>query len=281
MGAAIAAIGNFVASDGVTATDTYAETLAWTFGLSILSFGIVKIGIAVILMGIIGRISHRVDSLKEALPRLRGSSDTPAVTSGDLKTQWGAATVTANPPGPLPIHRMAKLMWRPMLLMGAMALVTGFIGSLVWAGETAGTESARQAAAFSQGVEFLGEALLLSGIAFLLGTIMADLRAGGGSVQQSLGLPVTTLKMPATAKAFVMLMMAGLMVGIAQFVLYLGLIGNADDPASFAAWSNWLGPFRELSLGLILAGIVLALVTIGNVLAFQFSRVNSIIRAGV
>ena len=78
--------------------------------------------------------------------------------------------------------------------------------------------------------------------------------------------------MPATAKAFVALMMMGMMAGIAQFVLYLIQMGNADDPASFAAWSNWLGPFRELALGLILAGIVLALVTIGNVLAFQFDR---------
>ena len=99
-------------------------------------------------------------------------------------------------------------------------------------------------------------------------------------MQSSLGLPVTTLKMPATAKAFVGLMMLGLMAGIAQFVGYLFALGVADDPASFSSWSNWLGPFRELALGLILAGIVLALVTIGNVLAFQFDRVKSIIRTG-
>ena len=129
-------------------------------------------------------------------------------------------------------------------------------------------------------MEFLGETLLLSGIAFLLGTILAGLREGGGEVQSSLGLPVTTLKMPATAKAFVGLMMLGLMAGIAQFVGYLFALGVADDPASFSSWSNWLGPFRELALGLILAGIVLALVTIGNVLAFQFDRVKSIIRTG-
>ncbi|MFA9563831.1 MAG: DUF6285 domain-containing protein [Acidimicrobiales bacterium] len=60
----------------------------------------------------------------------------------------------------------------------------------------------------------------------------------------------------------------------------LAALGVADDPASFSSWSNWLGPFRELALGLILAGIVLALVTIGNVLAFQFDRVKSIIRTG-
>jgi hypothetical protein len=161
-----------------------------------------------------------------------------------------------------------------------MALAVGLVSSWVWASETPGTESFRRAAAFTQGVEFLGETLLLSGIAFLLGTILAGLRAGGGEVQSSLGLPVTTLKMPATAKAFVGLMMAGMMAGIAQFVLYLVAFGSADDPASFASWSNWLGPLRELSLGLILAGIVLALVTIGSILGFQFDRVKSIIRTG-
>ena len=148
-------------------------------------------------------------------------------------------------------------------------------------GPNPGTEGFRQAAAFTQGVEFLGEALLLSGIAFLLGTILAGLREGGGEVQSSLGLPVTTLKMPGTAKAFVALMMMGMMAGIAQFVLYLGQLTNADDAASFSSWANWLGPFRELALGLILAGIVLALVTIGNVLSFQFDRIKSIISAGV
>lgn len=122
--------------------------------------------------------------------------------------------------------------------------------------------------------------MLLSGIAFLLGTILAGLREGGGEVQSSLDLPVTTLKMPATATAFVVLMMMGLMAGIAQFVGYLITLGFADDVASFSSWQNWLGPFRELSLGLILAGIVLALVTIGNVLEFQFDRVKSIIRTG-
>ncbi len=280
MGATASVIGNFVAASGIDAANSYQGTLAWTFGLSIFSFGLIKIAIAVILMGIVVRLWFRVDSIKSALTALHGHSNEPSVTSGTIKTNWGKATVTDTPPKLLPIHRLASLMWRPMLAMGAMALTTGLVSSWVWANETPGTESFRQAAAFTQGVEFLGETLLLSGIAFLLGTILAGLREGGGEVQSSLGLPVTTLKMPATAKAFVVLMMMGMMAGIAQFILYLGQLANADDAASFSAWSNWLGPFRELALGLILAGIVLALITIGDVLSFQFNRVTSIIRTG-
>jgi len=279
MGAVVSVIGNFAAAGNIDATDSYRETLAWTFGLSIFSFGVVKLAIAVILMGIVVRLWFRVDAIKGSLATLHGHGGTRAAT-GTLKTDWGAATVTDAPPKLLPIHRLARLMWRPMLAMGAIGLTTGLISSWVWADKTPGTESFRQAAAFTQGVEFLGEALLLSGIAFLLGTILAGLREGGGEVQSSLGLPVTTLKMPATAKAFVGLMMMGMMAGIAQFVLYLVQIGNADDPASFAAWGNWLGPFRELALGLILAGVVLALVAIANVLAFQFDRIKSIVRTG-
>ncbi|MCH8984968.1 MAG: hypothetical protein IH943_12875 [Acidobacteria bacterium] len=40
------------------------------------------------------------------------------------------------------------------------------------------------------------------------------------------------------------------------------------------------GTTTEFGLGLILAGIALALVTIGNVLAFQFFRIQQLIRTG-
>ena len=158
MGAVVSVIGNFVAADNIDATNSYQETLAWTFGLSIFSFGVVKIAIAVILMGIIVRLWFRVDAIKGSLATLRGHGGTPAAT-GTLKTDWGTATVTDTPPKLLPIHRTARLMWRPMLAMGAMALTTGLISSWVWADKTPGTESFRQAAAFTQGVEFLGETL--------------------------------------------------------------------------------------------------------------------------
>ncbi len=85
--------------------------------------------------------------------------------------------------------------------------------------------------------------------------------------------------MPATAKAFVVLMAAGVMVSMAQFALYIVAAG-VGDTTSFAAWSAWLGAFREFGLGLLLAGIVLALVTIGNVLGFQFDRIGELVRTG-
>lgn len=83
--------------------------------------------------------------------------------------------------------------------------------------------------------------------------------------------------MPTTAKVFVGLMMLELAVAIAQFVLYLVVAyGTLQVPA----WFAFLGPLRELGLGLILAGITLALVTIGNVLRYQLARVVELIETG-
>lgn len=280
MGVMVAFIANLVAAAGVDEANSFQETLAWSFGLTILSFGTIKVAIAIVLMGIVVRLWFRVDSIKDALAKLHGHSDASPPSLGPVDTAYGKAEVTEAPPKLLAIHRMARKMWVPMLVMGAMILIAGFVGSLVWANETPGTEDFSQAGAWTQGLQFLGEGMLLSGIAFLLGTILAGLREGGGEVQSSLGIRVTTLKMPATAKLFVGFMMMGLMVSMVQFVLYIVAAGNADDAASFSSWSQWLGPFRELGLGLILIGIVLALYTIGNVLAFQFDRVKSIIRTG-
>lgn len=273
--ATVTLIANIVAanSDSVTAT----ETLAWSFGLTVTAFGTIKLAISVILIGILIRLWLRVTSLKESLPGLKPDVEAPA-PRGDVDTEFGAATETSSVPEPLPVHKVARTLWFPMIAMGYMAVLVGFVLSLVWAGKVSdGTQQA--VSAWTQGLQFLGEAFLLSGISFLLGSILASLREGGGEVQASLGLPVRTLKMPATAKLFIALMALGMMVSMLQFVLYI-VAAAVTSPQSFAAWSAWLGPLREVGLGLILAGIVLALVAIGNVLGFQFSRVRQIVATG-
>ncbi len=274
--AVVTLIANIAAANndnGVTAS----ETLAWSFGLTTFAFGTIKFAISVILIGILVRLWARVTAIKAALPGLKGPGDAGS-PRGDVETEYGAATETADVPGPLPIHKMARKMWFPMIAMGYMLVIVGLIVSFVWSGKVAdGTQQAAQA--WTAGIQFLGEGLLLAGISFLLGSILAALREGGGEVQKSLGLPVRTLKMPVTAKLFVGFMALGLMVAMLQFVLYI-VAASVTSPQSFAAWAAWLGPLREFSLGLLLAGIVLALVTIGNVLGFQFSRIREIVATG-
>jgi hypothetical protein len=169
-------------------------------------------------------------------------------------------------------------MWFPMIVMGPMLVAAGVVTSFVWSNNI-GTSTGIEASAWTQGLQFLGEGLVLAGISFLLGSILGSLREGGGDVQQALGLNATTLKMPATAKAFVALMATGLMIAMIQFGLYLYTL-TFDTAADVAIWWAWLGPFRELGLALLLAGIVLALATIANVLGFQFSRIRSIVATG-
>lgn len=274
MGAAVTLIANIAAANSATETGS---TKAWSFGLTVLSFGTIKFAIALVLIGILIRLWFRVTSVKDASAALKPDADVPA-PRGTVETDFGVCDETAHTPDPLPIHRMARTMWFPMLAMGVMLVPLGFVLSLVWAGKVdEGTQQAVQA--WTQGVQFLGEGFLLAGISFLLGSILAGLREGGGEVQESLGLPVRTLKMPVTAKLFVGFMVLGLMVSMVQFVLYIVAAG-VTNPQSFAAWSAWLGPFREVGLGLLLTGIVLSLVTIGNVLGFQFDRIREIVTTG-
>lgn len=275
--AMVTLIANLVAGGQV---EPSAGILAWAFGLTTTAFGTVKFGIGVILVGILVRIHYRWDSMSEALPRIKAAGDGSQLPLGPVDTPYGPATVTNRAPGSLGIHKMARRLWGPMLGMGAMFVVAGFFVSLVWS-SNAGTDpvAATRAAAWTQGLQFLGEGFLLSGISFLLGSILGLIRDGGAEVQQSLGLSVKLLDMPNTAKAFVGLMMAGLMISIAQFGFYVYAAANVTT-SNIAANSAWLGPFRELGLGLLLAGIVLALATIGTALAFQAGRVREIIATG-
>lgn len=269
--AGLTLVANLVASD--VAASGSLSILRWSFGLTTLAFGTIKLGIAIVLVGILIRLWHRVDSVRAAFAALQPDGGGGTIQKGATKTAFGAATVDTTTPRPLPIHKMARKMWLPMLAMGAMALAIGTVISFAWSGD----ESNVALSAWTQGSQFLGEAMLLAGISLLLGTILAALREGGGSVQEALGLKVVTLRMPSTAKIFVALMMVGLMLGVLQFALYVVVAGGVDTPA---AWFAWLGPVRELSLGLLLAGIVMALVTIGNVLGFQFARLREIATTG-
>ncbi len=280
MMALITLIANIAAAN-TSDPKTAAETLAWSFGLTTMAFGTIKFAIGIVLIGILIRLWLRVESVKVGLGELKPDGD-GNVQTGKIKTSHGAATTSATVPNPLPIHKMARTLWAPMLVMGYMLVFAGLIVSFVWSANV-GTRTGAGAQAWTAGLQFLGEGFLLAGISFLLGSILASLREGGGQVQESLGLTVKTLMMPTSAKVFVGLMVMGVMLAMLQFVLYLVVIygeGGNRTLQSFQAWLAWLGPLREISLGLLLAGVVMALVTIGNVLSFQFDRIKEIVTTG-
>ncbi|MCH8066327.1 MAG: hypothetical protein IIC90_10975 [Chloroflexi bacterium] len=219
-----------------------------------------------------------------------------------IESKFGQTTVSSTGTGQALIHTIANWMWAPMILMGLMSLATAV--GLGIAQASVGSDLGEEFTALRQanfetlkpltaGFLFLGEALILSGIAFLLGTILGALRWGGGEVQESAGASVKTLKMPLSAKAFIMLMMVGLVAELVAFGTLLfvageahsawigasvagvpGDIGAFDRAAAYAAWAN---PLKEVALAMILTSIVLALYTISNVLGFQFSRIRELV----
>lgn len=146
--ALITLVANLVASVRLGNGEEAGGILAWSFGLTTTAFGTVKFGIAVILVGILVRIWFRWESMRETLPALK-----PSVT-GDATPQYGdygPATAGKTAPGSLRIHKMARTVWAPMLAMGAMALLVGFVVSLVWSGTVAGGESVTAAIALGLG----------------------------------------------------------------------------------------------------------------------------------
>ena len=218
-----------------------------------------------------------------------------------IHTRYGSATYSSTGSRQTPIHTIANWMWLPMLAMGVMAIATAIglgVAQAKVASDLTEFTALRQAnfetlKPLTAGVLFLGEALILSGISFLLATILGALRKGGGEVQESVGAHLKTLTMPWSAWAFLGLMMAGLMAELVAFgsLIYVatqahdawigataaGVPGDPDALHRASAYAAWANPLREAALGALLTGIAFALYTISNVLGFSFSRIRELI----
>lgn len=226
--------------------------------------------------------------------------------------QFSAAQLPVQVTG---MQAMASKMWAPFIAMGFMIVMAAFIFGLVnssissdyfqFSKETreaaaAGSSLATQKAfiestkAWLPSFKFLGMGMILGGVTFLLATILGALRTGGGRVQEALGVPVTIIQAPMTAKIFPMIMMMGMMVLVAALIIAIVIattsygywnhsIAAELNPAvegsqllgSLATINTvnaWLAPFKFVGMALLLSGIGLALATIIRVLRWQSQR---------
>lgn len=223
-------------------------------------------------------------------------------TSVVTKTPYGfSVNVSPTAGGQTLIHKLANWMWLPMLAMGVMVTAGAFIAGIFQAnmasdtfpggsaGDRADLETLK---VLLPGIIFLGVAFLLSGISFLLASVLGAMRWGGGEIQEKHAGEVHTPRMPVSAWAFLILMMTGLMIEFGTLGLhiyaavqvhdyYITGVPPATDAANLLSRTQtvlaYAAPLRMVGVGFLLAGIVAALYTIGNVLRFQFDRITAII----
>ncbi len=224
-----------------------------------------------------------------------------------------AGRIELRTPGMTKMQEMARRMWLPMFLMGAMVLIAALVIGVVQSSLStdlfevdkatrdvaSGSLLNKQEFIESTSIwlprfQLLGMGLMFGGITFLLATILGNLRLYGGLVQEKSGRRVLALKPPWSAQAFPMLMMMGLMILIGTLVVSIVIAftagdvygnpisaidgagagsGLLDDLQTVKTFSAWLQAAAITGLGVVLSGIVLALYTIAQVLRFQHSRI--------
>jgi hypothetical protein len=199
-------------------------------------------------------------------------------TTNDLAFEVG----TKNPGYNLP-QRLGRALWAPMWLMAMMGFAAGIITAGIRASGIA--SGAAEATIQAQGhlvtgFMFVGFASVFAAISFAIARILGVFRDGGGRVQETLGVRVHTLKMPATAKAFIALMMMAMMAILVAVVIHFvtaagtaaGTISVADSETAAIA----LEAVRRLGVATYLVSIALGLATITAVLRFQAMRLQEL-----
>ncbi len=178
---------------------------------------------------------------------------------------------------------LGSRLWGPMFVMALMGFGTGFVLALVRANELSGGDAATAEALrhFGAGAMFIGFAAVFAAISFAIARILGEFRDGGGRVQQAASGKVQTLKMPQTAKAFILMMAMAMMVilvaAVAHIVIGAQIAGGsasalANSEALFVLWEG----VRRIGVAIYLVGISLGLATIVTVLRFQTKRVREL-----
>lgn len=170
-----------------------------------------------------------------------------------------------------------------MWLMALMAFAAGIITAGVRAGAVSSgvAESTIQAQAhLGTGFMFLGFASVLAAISFAIARILGVFRDGGGTVQETLGVKVHGLKMPVTAKLFILLMMMAMMAILVAVIIHFVAAGATAAGSMSVAQSETtaivLEAVRRIGIGVYLVAIALGLATIAQVLRYQAIRLGEL-----
>jgi hypothetical protein len=199
-------------------------------------------------------------------------------TINDFTTE----TTTKAPDKILPQKAGTKL-WKPMFVMALMGFAVGMILAIVRSNLISSGDDPLQVAALGQYIPaamFFGFAAVFAAISFAIAKILGEFRVGGGSVQEAVGGDVKTLKMPSTAKAFIILMAMAMMIILAAVVLHVvagvNIGAGSWSEVQVEQWTIWLEAARRFGTILYLFAIMLGLVTIAKVIRYQTFRIRQV-----
>jgi hypothetical protein len=202
--------------------------------------------------------------------------------------QFGSQTFKVDhatgPASLLKPHKMGNRLWKPMFAMGIMGLGVSVVLAAVRTGlvgnaDPADAATIEQLRQLTTGALFLGFTGIFAAISFAIARILGVFRVGGSQIQADVGSDVQTLKMPATGKAFIALMMMGMMavaVGSISNIIAGVSFTEAADLVDSQQWYVFSVGLRRVGVALYLTGITLGLVTILRVVRFQAVRIRQL-----
>lgn len=191
--------------------------------------------------------------------------------------------VTESAPDYNAAQKMGRRLWAPMWIMAIMAFPVAFIVGAVRANEIAGGGSEATISSLHHvqaGVMFIGFAAVFAAISFAIARILGAFRKGGGEMQEAVGTDVVTLKMPASARVFMLgMMMAMLAILIASIIHFVWAGSVAGGSVSVTASEQAfvvLEAVRRIGVAVYLVAITFGLASIIKVLRFQAIRVREL-----
>ncbi len=203
---------------------------------------------------------------------------TTVTKSTDFKVE-----VTDKVPDYNAAQRIGRRLWAPMWLMAIMAFPIALIIGAARANEIAngGSEATVSSLLHVQaGIMFIGFAAVLAAISFAIARILGAFRKGGGEIQESLGADVVTLRMPPTARVFMMGMMIAMVTLIVASIVHFAWAASVSTGSVTLVESELafvvLEAVRRLGVALYLVAITFGLATITRVLRFQAIRVREL-----
>jgi hypothetical protein len=198
-------------------------------------------------------------------------------TTYDFDTQTSTKALDVNVP-----QKAGRTLWAPAFAMSLVGFAGGMILAIVKATAIADGDAVLAASLNNYGIAamFFGFTMVFTGISFAIARILGEFRVGGGRTQEAAGSEVKTLKMPATAKAFIGLMAMAMMILMAAVIghVVVGVQINAETLSLVDAeqWDIWLEAARRFAVQLYLFAIALGLGTIIYVIRFQSIRIREV-----